>query len=312
MKYIECVPNVSEGRRPEIVNAIAAQVNAIRGAYLLDVSSDSDHNRSVITFAGTPAGAAQASFAVAEKAAQLIDLNKHTGTHPRMGAVDVIPFIPLSGASMEDCIKLAVDAGSRIGKELGIPVFLYEFAATRPERRDLASVRKGGFESLREEIGKNPEKTPDLGPNRIHPTAGAVAVGAREFLIAFNVNLKTSDLRVARAIARKIRAKTGGLPAVKSLGLFLPQKGVVQVSMNLVNFRVTSMERVYSEIEKEARGYGVEILESELIGLLPQAAYSEGLEKRLKIANFSRDRIVEIRLAEAIKRESQKKAEGRS
>jgi glutamate formiminotransferase len=310
MKYIECVPNVSEGRRPEIVTAIASQVNATRGAYLLDVSSDSDHNRSVITFAGTPSAVAKAAFAVAKKAAELIDLTKHEGGHPRMGAVDVIPFIPLSGAAIEDCIKLAVDTGERIGRELRIPVFLYEFAATRPDRRDLARVRQGEFESLREEIGKNPEKTPDFGPNRIHPTAGAVAVGAREFLIAFNVNLKTPDLRVARAIAKKIRAKDGGLPAVKSLGFFLPEKGVVQVSMNLVNFRITSMERVYSEIEKEARKCGVEILESELIGLIPQAAYSEGVEKRLKITNFSPDQIVEIRLAEAIKREPQKKAEG--
>jgi glutamate formiminotransferase len=310
MKYIECVPNVSEGRRPEIVAAIASQVSATKGAYLLDVSSDSDHNRSVITFAGTPSGVAQAAFAVANKAAELIDLNKHKGKHPRMGAVDVIPFIPLSGAVMEDCIKLAVDTGSRIGRELGIPVFLYEYAATRPERRDLARIRQGEFESLREEIGRNPGKTPDFGPNRIHPTAGAVAVGAREFLIAFNVNLKTSDLRIARAIAKKIRAKDGGLPAVKSLGLFLPEKGVAQVSMNLVNFRITSMEKVYSEIEKEARNYGVEILESELIGLIPQAAYSEGLEKRLKIANFSPDQIVEVRLTQAVKRETQKKAEG--
>jgi glutamate formiminotransferase len=311
MKYIECVPNVSEGRRPEIIRAITAEVNATESAYLLDVSSDSDHNRSVITFAGTPEGVSRAAFAVAKKAAELIDLNKHKGSHPRMGAVDVIPFIPLSGATMEDCIKLAVDTGERIGRELGIPVFLYEFAATHPDRRDLARIRQGEFESLRDQIGKNPEKTPDFGPNRIHPTAGAVAVGAREFLIAFNVNLKTPDLRVARAIAKKIRTKDGGLPAIKSLGLFLPQKGVVQVSMNLVNFRTTSMERVYSEVEKEARGYGVEILESELIGLLPQAAYSEGLEKRLKITNFLPDQIVEIRLAEAIKKESRKKAEGK-
>ncbi|MFH1422130.1 MAG: glutamate formimidoyltransferase [Planctomycetota bacterium] len=301
MKYIECVPNISEGRRPEIVKEIAAQVDKVKEAYLLDISSDSDHNRSVITFAGIPEAVSEAAFQLTKRASRLIDLNKHEGKHPRMGATDVVPFIPLSGAQMEDCIKIAVDTGKRIGFELGIPVFLYEYAATRKERKNLADVRHGEFEGLREEIGKNPDKTPDFGPNKIHPTAGATVIGAREFLIAYNVNLNSPDISIARTIAKKIRTKDGGLPAVKALGLFLPEKGITQVSMNLVNFKTTSIEKVYQEIEKEAEKHNVEIIESELIGLMPQSAYYDGLEKRTKIDDFSLNQIVENRLQKSIK-----------
>jgi glutamate formiminotransferase len=299
--YIECVPNISEGRDLEVVSTVAAEVEAVKGAYLLDKSSDADHNRSVITFAGEPDAVGEAAFRLVNRAASLIDLSKHEGKHPRMGATDVVPFIPLGEAQMEHCIRIAANVASRVGKELEIPVFMYEQAATREDRRNLASVRKGQFEGLREDIGTNPDRKPDFGPERIHPTAGATAVGAREFLIAYNVNLKSDNIEAARKIAKDIRESSGGLPAVKAIGLFLPELGIAQVSMNLVNFRATSMEAVYSDIERRAKDeYGIEVLESELIGLMPEAAYSQGLEDRLKIRDFKPDQIVEVRLRSAI------------
>ncbi len=299
--YIECVPNISEGRRMEVVGQVAAQVEATKGAYLLDRSSDADHNRSVLTFAGEPDAVGEAAFQVVRKAAELIDLTGHEGKHPRMGATDVVPFIPLGEARMEHCIRIAANLAGRIGKELDIPVFMYEQAATREDRRNLANVRRGQFEGLRDEIGTNPDRKPDFGPEHIHPTAGAVAVGAREFLIAYNVNLKSDNVEAAKKIAKDIRESSGGLTAVKAMGLFLPELGVAQVSMNLVNFRATSMETVYAEIERRAKDeFGLEVLESELIGLMPEAAYSPGLEDRLKIRDFKPDMIVEVRLRGAI------------
>ena len=299
--YIECVPNISEGRRTEVVGAVAAEVEATKGAYLLDRSSDADHNRSVLTFAGEPDAVGDAAFRVVKKAAELIDLTKHEGKHPRMGATDVVPFVPLGEAQMEHCIRIAANVAGRVGGELEIPVFMYEQAATREDRRNLANVRRGQFEGLRDEIGKNPDRKPDFGPERIHPTAGAVAVGAREFLIAYNVNLKSDDVEAAKKIAKDIRESSGGLPSVKAIGLFLPELGVAQVSMNLVNFRATSMETVYAEIERRAKDeFAIEVFESELIGLMPEAAYSAGLEDRLKIRGFKPDMIVEVRLRGAI------------
>ena len=296
-KFVESVPNISEGRREEVVERVIEALMSVDGVYLLDASSDSDHNRSVITFAGAPEAAAEAAFRLAKEAARLIDLNRHEGGHPRMGATDVLPFVPLSGASMDDCVDLARRVGRRIGDELRIPIYLYERAATRPERRNLADVRRGQFEGLREAIGGDPERSPDFGPERIHPTAGATAVGARQFLIAYNVNLQSEDVHLARRIAGTIREKGGGLPGVKAMGLYLAEQRCAQVSMNLVDFTRTGIERVYGEIEKLAAEAGVEVRESELIGLMPQAAYTDGLEERVKLRDFTPESVVETRLA---------------
>lgn len=302
MRYIESVPNISEGRRGEVIDAVVDALMEVEGVYLLDVSSDGDHNRSVITFAGEEGSVAEGAFLLVRKAAELIDLNHHRGSHPRMGATDVLPFIPLKGVEMEDCVRIAENVGRRIGEELEIPVYLYEYAARRPERRNLANIRRGQFEKLRELIGKDPSRVPDFGPNRIHPTAGCMAVGARQFLIAYNVNLRSQDIALAKRIAKTVREKDGGLPGVKALGLWLEEKGVVQVSMNLVDFTKTGIEQVYQEIERLAGEAGVEIEESELIGLIPEAAYSEGLEERVKMRNFKPDMIVERRLMMMIER----------
>jgi len=301
-RYVESVPNISEGRRKEVVESVVNALMEVEGVYLLDVSSDADHNRSVITFAGEPEAVAEGAFRLVRRAAELIDLNKHEGSHPRMGATDVLPFVPLQGVSMEDCVGLAEQVGRRIGEELGIPVYLYEYAARKPERRNLANIRRGQFEKLRELIGEDPERVPDFGPNRIHPTAGCMAVGARQFLIAYNVNLRSQDVELARRIARRIREKDGGLPAVKALGLWLKEKNCAQVSMNLVDFTKTGIERVYREIERLAKEAGVEIQESELIGLMPEAAYCEGLEERVRMRNFREDMIVERRLRMMLER----------
>jgi len=302
MGLVESVPNISEGRRKDAVEAVVDALMSVDGIYLLDVSSDADHNRSVITFAGESEAVGEGAFRLVAKAAELIDLTRHQGSHPRMGATDVLPFVPLGGTQMDECVELAKRVGRRIGEELGIPVYLYERAATRQERRNLANIRRGQFEKLRELIGKDPERAPDFGPNRIHPTAGCSAVGARQFLIAYNVNLRSKDLDLARHIARTIREKDGGLPAVKALGLWLEEKGCVQVSMNLVDFTKTGVERVYKEIERLAREAGVEVEESELIGLMPEAAYTEGLEEQVKMRNFRADMIVERRLRTMMER----------
>jgi glutamate formiminotransferase len=299
-KYIESVPNISEGRRKEVVDAIADSLCAVNGIYLLDCSSDEDHNRSVITFAGLEEAVKEGAFALVKKSVELIDLRKHKGSHPRMGATDVLPFVPLGDSDMALCVRIANEVGERIGKELGIPVYLYEHAARKEMWRNLANVRKGEFEGLREEIGKNPERKPDFGPEKIHETAGAIAVGARQFLIAYNVNLESKDVGLAKRIAKRIREKDGGLPAVKALGLFLEKQGCAQISINLVDFTKTGIEEVYKEIERLAEKEGVKIRESELIGLLPQASYSEGLENRVKLRDFTKDRIIEVRLAKMI------------
>jgi len=272
MPTVECVPNFSEGRRQEVVDAIALCATEVPGVRLLGCERDADHNRCVITFAGEPQAVAQAAFLCARKAATLIDLRNHSGQHPRMGATDVIPFVPIEGIDMAACVQLARDCAKRIGDELAIPTFLYGEAAVRPERRILSNVREGEFEGLREKIGTDATRDPDFGPRKIHESAGATAVGARFFLIAFNVNLECQDLKLAKRIAKTIREKDGGMQGVRALGLELKDKGCVQVSMNLVDYRQTSPALVYARIADLAAAEGVDVRESEIIGLLPQEA----------------------------------------
>jgi glutamate formiminotransferase len=292
-KLVECVPNFSEGRRPEVVRAIADAIMAVPGIRILRQESDPDHNRSVITFAGEAQAVEEAAICSAGAAAALIDLNKHEGVHPRIGAADVVPFVPLAGATMADCVAMAHRAGRQIWERYGVPVYYYEEAARLPERRSLAEVRHGNFEGLRQELAESAERAPDEGDGQLHPTAGATVVGARQFLIAWNVNLATADLDLARRIARTIRASSGGLPFVRALGLPLASRGQVQISMNLTNFHRTGMHEVLMRIEDEARRAGVSIADSELIGLVPRAALEEAAAHYLRFGEFDRLRVVE-------------------
>ncbi|MFO0982500.1 MAG: glutamate formimidoyltransferase [Planctomycetota bacterium] len=285
-EIIETVPNFSEGRRSETVAALCQAMQSVAGVTLLDREMDHDHNRSVITLVGARQPIAEATFRGVQKAAELIDLNQHQGEHPRMGACDVLPFVPVRGATMADCVALAHQVGKRIGSELQIPVFLYEEAATRPQRKNLAEVRKGQFEGLRDLIGTDPERDPDFGPRRIHPTAGAIAVGARFFLIAYNVNLNSDDLGLAKSIAKRIREKDGGFACVKAMGFLLKERGLAQVSMNLTNFQVTPVLEVFREIKRLAAEKGVAVLESELVGLAPRAALDAQTLGEIELAQF--------------------------
>lgn len=295
-EIIECVPNVSEGRRKDVLDALAGAVEGVAGVTLLNVDPDASHNRAVFTFVGTGDAVSEAAFRLTRKASELIDLNHHKGEHPRMGATDVIPFVPIQGATMAHCVALARGLGERIGRELSIPIFLYSEAATRPERRNLPDVRKGEFEGLRDAMGKDPAKDPDFGPRRIHPTAGAIAVGARPFLIAFNVNLKSRDLALAKAIASKVREKDGGLPAVRALGFELADRGLVQVSMNLVDFAKTPPSVAYAAVAREAAARGAEVHGSQVVGLVPLAALSPGAVRALKLENFTADQVLEVKV----------------
>jgi len=292
---LEAVPNFSEGRRPEVCRAIAEEARK-RGAAVLDLTWDADHHRSVLTMAGPPHALEEASLAAARKAVAEIDLTRHHGRHPRMGAVDVLPFVPLRDASMADAIALARRVGARLGEELSLPVFLYESAATRPERRNLAAVRAPQFEGLRDLIGADPAWSPDFGPDRLHPTAGAVAVGARLPLIAFNLDLDTDDVDLAREIARKIRERDGGLPGVKALGLYLEGRRCAQVSVNVCDYTKTGLLTVFDAVERLAAPRGASIRAGELIGLVPAAAFPEDGARRLKLEGFSPSRILENRL----------------
>jgi len=294
MKIVECVPNFSEGRNIENINRIIDAIKSVEGVKVLDTESDKDHNRSVITFIGDPESVEEAAFRGCKKASELIDLNKHKGEHPRMGATDVIPFIPVSDVSMKECVSIAEKLGERIWNELKIPVYLYEEAARTPERKNLADIRKGEFEWLKENIEKRP---PDFG-DRIHPTAGATAVGAREFLIAFNVNLNTNDLSIAKKIAKAVRFKSGGFRYVKALGFEIKEKGIVQVSMNLTNYKKTPIYRVFEAIKSEADRYGVSIIGSELIGLAPMDALLDVADFYLRLENFKKTQILERRIWE--------------
>ncbi|MEK6409636.1 MAG: glutamate formimidoyltransferase [Acidobacteriota bacterium] len=297
---VECIPNFSEGRRTEVLDQIVGAIKAVPGAVLLDRESDPNHNRSVVTFVASPEHVVDAALAGAKKAAALIDLNKHTGEHPRMGATDVIPFVPISGVTMDDCVALARACGERMWSELGIPVYLYEKAATRPERENLATLRKGQFEGIRDEIAANEARRPDFGELRVHSTAGITAVGARPPLIAYNVNLATSDLEVANKIARAVRHQSGGLRYVKALGFELKDRGIVQVSMNMVNYEGTPLFRAFEMIKREAERYGVAVVGSEIVGLVPQRALNAVADFYLQLEEFSEDQILEHRLAGAM------------
>ncbi len=293
---LECIPNVSEGARKETVDALTAQLSGAPGLRLLDRSSDASHNRSVFTCAGDASALETAMLGLCRRAIELIDLRKHHGVHPRIGAVDVVPFVPLAGSSMAEAVALARLTGARIAADCGVPVYLYEEAALRPERRRLEAIRQGGFEALAGRMATN-EWAPDFGPRRPHPTAGATAVGARGPLIAFNVNLATDRLEVARQIARAVRASSGGLPAVKAMGVSLPHRGIVQVSMNLTDYERTSMVEAFEAVHGEAARAGISVLESELIGLAPAAALDASTAARMLLVDFSPSRILEHALA---------------
>ena len=297
-EIVECVPNFSEGRRKEVVDAIADAIRSVLGTKLLDVEMDANHNRAVVTFIGDRNAVAEAAFRGAEKAVAVIDLTVHKGEHPRIGALDVCPFVPVSGVTMEDCVAIARTVGERIARELKVPVYLYEEAATRPDRRALPDIRKGEFEGLREEIKTNPERAPDFGPRQLHPTAGASVVGARAPLIAFNVNLGTPDVQIAKKIAHAIRESSGGLKYVRAKGFALKDRGIVQVSINMVNYKGTPLFRAYELIKAEAERYGVPIVGSEIVGLVPLDAVVDSAGFYLKLENFKVEQILETRLWE--------------
>lgn len=302
MKLIESVPNFSEGRREEIVRQIIDEVYKYPKVKVLDWSMDKDHNRSVVTLVGEPDQLLDALFDMTKKAAELIDLRYHKGEHPRMGATDVIPLVPLIGTTMEECVELSKKLGKRIADELGIPVYLYERSATRPERENLAEIRKGEFEGFFEKI-KDPKWIPDFGPARVHETAGVTAVGAREFLIAFNVNLGTNNLEIADKIAKAVRHISGGFRYVKAIGVELKEKGMVQVSMNLTNYKKSPIFRVFETIKREAQRYGVPVVSSEIIGMVPLQAVVETFAWYLQIDDFNAGRVIEQRLIEELTKE---------
>lgn len=287
MSLVECVPNFSEGRRSEVVGAILDAIRAVKGVELIDHSMDASHNRAVVTFVGDAQSAGEAAFRAIAKAKDLIDLTRHQGEHPRIGATDVVPFVPLEGATMKECVRAAHALGERVGRELEIPVYFYEDAALRPERKNLPNVRNIGFEKLRDAIATDPAREPDAGPRKaLHPTAGATVIGARFFLIAYNVNLETEDVTVAKEIAKKIREKDGGLPGIKAMGFFLDDLRCAQVSMNVCNYTATGLLRVYQEIEREAAARGIAIRESELVGLAPRAALEGGVPQKTRLRGF--------------------------
>jgi glutamate formiminotransferase len=290
---VECVPNFSEGRKPETVRLIAEAIAAVESACVLDTHVDADHNRSVITFVARPEKVVEAAVSAVRRASELIDMRAHQGEHPRLGATDVLPFVPLSGVSMDDCVRIAHDAGRVIARDLFIPVYYYERAALREDRANLEDVRRGALELLREEITTRANRAPDEGRARVHESAGAIAIGARPFLIAFNVVLNSDDISLARQIARSIRARNGGLPFVKALGFRLHTQNLVQVSMNLVNYEVTGMTAVYAAIEREAELLGVEITSAEIVGLVPRNAVDRNAAYFPKLDNFSEAKILE-------------------
>ena len=300
MRLVECVPNFSEGRKPETVRLIADAIAAVETACVLDTHIDPDHNRSVITFVATPEKVVRAAVNAVRRAADLIDMRAHHGEHPRLGATDVLPFVPLPGVTMDDCVRIAHEAGDIIASELSIPVYYYEHAALRADRVNLEDVRRGALELLREQILTNPERAPDAGLPQVHDSAGAIAVGARPILIAFNVILQSRDLAVARQIARKIRARNGGLPFLKALGFQLHSRSLVQVSMNLVNYEVTGMTAAYDAVHREADLLGVEIQSSEIVGLIPRDALDPHASYFTKLENFSESKILEHQIDQCL------------
>ncbi len=299
-RIVECVPNFSEGRNPEVVAAIVAAAQSVPGVLVLDQEMDQDHHRAVITLAGDPDGVAEAALRCARVASERIDLRVHQGAHPRVGATDVVPFIPISGVTMANCIALAKRVGERIGRELGIPVFLYERAASGEHRTNLEAIRKGQLEGLGARIASDPAWAPDFGPRHLHPSAGATIVGARPALIAYNVNLGTGDLDIAKAIAKTVRQSSGGLPCVKGLGVPLISRGIVQVSMNLTNFEVTPVHVAFEAVSKEAAQRGVPVVGSEIVGLIPRAAMLQAAEGLLKVERFDPTQVLETRLEQKL------------
>jgi glutamate formiminotransferase / formiminotetrahydrofolate cyclodeaminase len=310
-RLIECVPNFSEGRDPAKVDAIVHAMSAVPGVYVLDREMDADHNRCVITLAGEPDAVAEAALLGAGKAMQLIDMNVHTGAHPRVGATDVVPFIPIEGVTIEDCVAVARRVGNEIWKRYRIPVFFYEAAATRPDRVNLENVRRGQFEGLREELKKNYDRQPDVGEPKMHPTAGVTVVGARKFLIAYNVNLNTPDVGIANKIAKAIRFSSGGLRYVKSMGVELKARNLAQVSINLTDFEQTPMHRVYEMVKREAARYGVVPVGSEIVGLIPKKAIEMAADYFLQLESFSPSQVFENKLLAVFEGEPLQTKEGK-
>lgn len=292
-QIIECVPNFSEGRDLAKVDAIVDAMIGASGVFLLDRSSDADHNRSVVTMVGEPGAIAEAAIRGVGKAAELIDLTRHAGVHPRIGATDVLPFVPVEGVTLADCAELARKTGREIWERYRIPVYFYEAAARRPERNNLENIRRGQFEGLRDEVLRDPDRSPDIGEPRLHPTAGATAVGARNFLIAYNINLSTPDVDIAKKIAKAVRFSDGGLRHVKALGVYLAQRNLAQVSMNLTDFEQTPVHRVFEAVKREAERYGASIAGSEIVGLMPRRALEAAAEYYLQIENFRTAQVLE-------------------
>src|SRR5258707_4178863 len=299
-RLIECVPNFSEGRDKAKVHALIQSMSAVPGVWVLDHEMDADHNRSVITLAGEPDAVAEAAILGAGKAMELIDMNHHKGAHPRVGATDVVPFIPVEGVTLEDCVALVRGVGEEIWKRYRIPIFYYEAAATKPERVNLENVRRGQFEGMKEELKKNHERQPDVGEPKMHPTAGVTVVGARKFLVAYNVNLNTPDVSIANKIAKAIRFSSGGLRYVKSMGVELKARNLAQVSINLTDYEQTPMHRVYEMVKREAERYGAVPVGSEIIGLVPKKAIEMAADFFLQLENFSPAQVFENKLADAL------------
>src|SRR5690242_16184526 len=299
-QLVECVPNFSEGRDQGILHALIDGVTSTAGVALLDHSMDADHHRSVLTFCGSPDGIIEAAFRAVRVATELIDLRTHVGVHPRIGATDIVPFIPIRGTTMHDCIQLAKRLGERVGRELGIPVFLYERAAGRADHVPLEAVRRGGLDGLAFRMESDPGWIPDFGPPRLHQSAGAIAIGARPPLIAYNVNLRSTEVEQARSIARAVRYSSGGLPSVKAIGVALSSRGMVQVAMNLTDYLVTPILTAFQIVKAEAAKRGIEVAESELVGLVPQAALDHATAASLQLDRFDSSQVLETRIAEAM------------
>lgn len=295
-KIVECVPNFSEGRRISVIRAIANSAKKIKGVRVLDIEWDFSHNRSLVTIVGAPEVVLKAAFEMIKTATKLIDMRKHKGEHPRIGATDVVPFVPVSGVTLKECVVLANKLATKIANELKIPVYLYEAAARRKDRINLAEVRHGEYEGLREEIETNPERRPDYGPAKMHLTAGAVVIGARKYLIAYNVNLDTKDVEIAKKIASRVREKGGGLPGVKALGFKVG--GYAQVSMNLVDYEKTNFDEAYRAVEKEAKKFKVGVRSSEVYGMIPLNTLVKSVKTTFKANLFKSDQVLEKRLYE--------------
>lgn len=298
---VECVPNFSEGRDPRVIDRIVSAIDSVAGVGILHRTMDADHHRAVITFVGDREGIAEGALRAMGKAAELIDLNRHCGVHPRIGAADVVPFVPVSNVNLQDCALIAQAVGQEAYCRFGIPVYLYGAAALQPERARLENVRRGQFEGLRSELAGPTRRRPDFGGPGLHPTAGATAVGARKFLIAYNVNLATSDIRLCKHIARKIRSSGGGLPHVKAIGVSLKTRDQVQVSINLTDFEISSIQRVFQVVRREAERLGTRVSDSEIVGLVPRRALPPSFQSSLQLKDFRSDMVFENRLAAFLK-----------